>query len=139
MAASPPVESQHPELKHLADLIRLRPPVVRHDHPEVRNVNKEMDERLTPGQRVADGVANSMGSWRFIIIQSSVIVAWLTLNIVGWIERWDPYPFILLNLAMSFQAAYAAPVIMMSQNRQTEKDRLAAEHDYEINVKAEDE
>src|SRR5262245_23799681 len=139
VAASPPAEGRHPEFLRLAELIRRRPPAARHDHPEVVNVNREMDERLTLGQRVANRVANGMGSWRFIIVQSCVIAAWVTLNLVGWIEHWDPYPFILLNLAMSLQAAYAAPVIMMSQNRQTENDRLAAEHDYEINVKAEDE
>jgi uncharacterized membrane protein len=80
-----------------------------------------------------------MGSWRFITIQSGMLVAWIILNMVALITHWDPYPFILLNLVMSFQAAYAAPIIMMSQNRQVQKDRLAAEHDYQINIKAEEE
>ena len=78
-----------------------------------------------------------LGSWRFIIIQSFVLAIWVVLNLVGWIKAWDPYPFILLNLALSFQAAYAAPIIMMSQNRQQDIDRKAAENDYRINVKAE--
>ena len=78
-----------------------------------------------------------MGSWRFIIIQSAILVVWIVLNVVGWIQAWDPYPFILLNLALSFQAAYAAPFIMMSQNRQSEIDRRRAMDDYDINVKAE--
>jgi uncharacterized membrane protein len=78
-----------------------------------------------------------MGSWRFIIIQSAVLLAWIVLNVTAYVERWDPYPFILLNLALSFQAAYAAPFIMMSQNRQQDIDRKAAENDYKINVKAE--
>lgn len=92
---------------------------------------------LTTGQRIADGVAATMGSWRFIIIQTTILVLWITLNIVAWIRHWDPYPFILLNLALSFQAAYAAPFIMMSQNRQSDIDRLKAEDDYKINIKAE--
>jgi uncharacterized membrane protein len=93
--------------------------------------------QLTLGQRVADDVAATMGSWKFIIIQSAVLTAWIVLNITAWIEHWDPYPFILLNLALSFQAAYAAPFIMMSQNRQQDIDRMAAENDYRINIKAE--
>jgi uncharacterized membrane protein len=93
--------------------------------------------RLTFGQRVADMVAASMGSWAFIIIQSLLLTVWIVLNVTAWVENWDPYPFILLNLALSFQAAYAAPFIMMSQNRQQDIDRQAAENDYRINVKAE--
>lgn len=92
---------------------------------------------LTPGQRIADTVAATMGSWRFIIIQTTILVAWINLNIIAWISHWDPYPFILLNLALSFQAAYAAPFIMMSQNRQQDVDRLKAEEDFRVNVKAE--
>ncbi|MER9428842.1 DUF1003 domain-containing protein [Mesorhizobium sp. M0408] len=86
-------------------------------------------------------MATVMGSWTFIIIQSGILFAWITANLVGtirgWDRGWDPCPFILLNLALSFQAAYAAPVIMMAQNRQQDIDRTAAENDYRINVKAE--
>ena len=92
---------------------------------------------LTAGQRVADIVAASMGSWNFIIIQSIILVIWIVLNVTAYVENWDPYPFILLNLALSFQAAYAAPFIMMSQNRQQDIDRKAAAHDHQINIKAE--
>src|SRR4030081_2690844 len=92
---------------------------------------------LLLGQRVADGVAATMGSWRFIIIQSCILAVWLILNSVAWINHWDTYPFILLNLALSFEAAYAAPIIMMSQNRQAAKDRLMAESDYDCNIKGE--
>ena len=92
---------------------------------------------LTLGQRIADMVAASMGSWPFIIVQSLLLAVWIALNITAWIEHWDPYPFILLNLALSFQAAYAAPFIMMSQNRQADIDRRAAENDYKVNIKAE--
>ena len=89
------------------------------------------------GQRIADSVAATMGSWRFIIIQTTILFFWIVLNVTAYIQRWDPYPFILLNLALSFQAAYAAPFIMMSQNRQQDIDRRAAETDYQINIKAE--
>ena len=92
---------------------------------------------LTVGQKIADAVAATMGSWPFIIIQTTILALWIMLNILAWIRHWDPYPFILLNLALSFQAAYAAPFIMMSQNRQADVDRCKAEDDYRINIKAE--
>ncbi len=92
---------------------------------------------LTPGQRIADLVAATMGSWRFIIVQTTILLFWIALNVAAYIQHWDPYPFILLNLALSFQAAYAAPFIMMSQNRQQDIDRLHAAADYRINIKAE--
>ena len=72
----------------------------------------------TTGERVADVVTNWIGSWTFLIIQSVLLCLWIILNLIGWWRHWDPYPFILLNLALSFQAAYATPIIMMSQNRQ---------------------
>jgi uncharacterized membrane protein len=106
-----------------------------HRHPPIRNVNEIHSEHMTFGARAADGFANAVGSWTFIIIQSVILAIWITLNVVAWIEHWDPYPFILLNLTLSFQAAYAAPIIMMSQNRQSMKDRLMAEQDYLINTK----
>ncbi|MDR3514044.1 MAG: DUF1003 domain-containing protein [Caulobacteraceae bacterium] len=92
---------------------------------------------LTLGQRVADAVAATMGSWSFIIIQSAILLVWIVLNVTAYIRKWDPYPFILLNLALSFQAAYAAPIIMMSQNRQQDIDRKQAENDRQVNIKAE--
>ncbi len=93
-------------------------------------------DSLSFGQRLADKVANGMGSWRFIIIQSAIVIIWMVLNIVGYINHWDPYPFILLNLLFSTQAAYAAPVIMMAQNRQSERDRVQANADYQTNIDA---
>ena len=120
----------------------------KHDHPPVRNVIAEHEEDLTLGQRVADRVALLVGSWPFIIVQSGIFVIWVAINVYlvvseirqpGLLKAWDPYPFILLNLVLSFQAAYTGPVVMMSQNRQTEKDRLMAQHDYEINLKSEEE
>lgn len=94
------------------------------------------EDSLTKGDRLADSVANGMGSWRFIIIQSIFVVVWMGLNVLGLIQRWDPYPFILLNLIFSTQAAYAAPIIMMSQNRQSQRDRLQAQDDYQCNIEA---
>jgi len=102
-----------------------------------RSKNISPDADLTFGQRIADNVAAGMGSWRFIIIQTIILIIWIILNVTAYVKQWDPYPFILLNLALSFQAAYAAPFIMMSQNRQQDIDRKAAKNDYEINVKAE--
>lgn len=120
----------------------------RHDHPPVRNINELAAQSMTLGQRVADKVATAVGSWPFIIVQSLLLCVWMAVNIYlavmmrnhpGFLKSWDPYPFILLNLVLSFQAAYTGPVVMMSQNRQNEKDRLAAQNDYEINKKAEEE
>jgi uncharacterized membrane protein len=129
----------HHEYKNLLEGIHFKFPTFKHDHPAIIDVNQVADDKLTVGQKIADGVAATMGSWRFIIIQSCILVVWLGLNITGLIFRWDPYPFILLNLALSFEAAYSAPVIMMSQNRQSQKDRLMAESDYHCNTKGEEE
>ena len=90
-------------------------------------------------QRLADAVANGMGSWRFIIIQTVLVLFWMGLNVVGFMSHWDVYPFILLNLLFSTQAAYAAPIIMMSQNRQNERDRIQAQADYQTNLDAKQE
>lgn len=91
----------------------------------------------TLAQKMADGVARVVGSWKFIIIQSVLLVLWMAANVIAWQMKWDPYPFILLNLVLSFQAAFTAPIIMMSQNRQAEIDRLDQQGDYEVNRKAE--
>jgi uncharacterized membrane protein len=110
-----------------------------HVHPPVRNVNEIEVERLTSSQRAADRVAAIVGSWWFIGIQSVILAAWAALNVTAYIQHWDPYPFILMNLFLSLQAAYTAPVLMMSQNRLAARDRLEAHNDYEINRKAEEE
>jgi len=94
-------------------------------------------ETATFGQRLADSVANGMGSWRFIIWQTIIVALWMILNVILLVtRRWDPYPFILLNLVFSTQAAYAAPIIMMAQNRQSDRDRAQADADYETNCQA---
>ena len=89
------------------------------------------------GERASDRIAGIVGSWRFILIQGSVLLIWLVLNSIAWIQHWDPYPFILLNLALSFQAAFTAPIIMMAQNRQSDIDRHKAQLDYDVNCRAE--
>jgi uncharacterized membrane protein len=121
------------QLEHFIGPVRRLPPA------EIRNVNELADQRQTLGQRVADRFATVIGSWPFIISQSIILAVWIVLNVVAWVQHWDPYPFILLNLALSFQAAYSGPIIMMSQNRQNAKDRLAAEEDFRVNRVAEDE
>jgi uncharacterized membrane protein len=99
------------------------------DYERLRELRAQKPARHTPkraltrGAVLADWVAETVGSWRFIIIQSVLLGIWIILNMMAFINRWDPYPFILLNLVLSFQAAYAAPIIMMSQNRQSEIDR----------------
>jgi uncharacterized membrane protein len=102
------------------------------------NINVEFDRELTFGERLADKVADFGGSWRFLILFAVVLGLWIVVNTTALIERrFDPYPYILLNLVLSCLAAVQAPVIMMSQNRQEAKDRLRAEHDYRVNLKAE--
>jgi uncharacterized membrane protein len=93
----------------------------------------------TTGERVADLVTNWMGSWTFLIAQSVLLLLWIVLNLIGWWRHWDPYPFILLNLALSFQAAYATPIIMMSQNRQARTSERRNRLDLQINLLAEQE
>ena len=115
------------------------PQPYQHNHPPIRDVNELFAEQLGFGERAADWVANVVGSWTFIIIQSVLLAIWVALNTMAWIRHWDPYPFILMNLVLSLQAAYTAPVIMMSQNRQADRDRVEAHNDYLINQKAEEE
>src|SRR5476649_785301 len=93
-------------------------------------------DSLAFGQRLADKVANGMGSWRFIIWQTIIVIVWMTLNVIAFKYKWDLYPFILLNLIFSTQAAYAAPIIMMAQNRQNDRDRYQAKEDYVTNLEA---
>ncbi|MBN2111778.1 DUF1003 domain-containing protein [Candidatus Woesearchaeota archaeon] len=102
-----------------------------------KNVHPTFQTNLTLGQRASDKVTTFFGSWVFIITLGIFLVIWITLNIVMWVENWDPYPFILLNLMLSCLAAVQAPIILMSQNRQAERDRINARYDYAVNRKAE--
>jgi len=101
-----------------------------------KNWHEEHSETLSVGNRIADSVAKGMGSWSFIIIQTFLVAIWMALNLVGYVYHWDVYPFILLNLVFSTQAAYAAPIIMMAQNRQNDRDRVQAKADYQTNIDA---
>lgn len=101
-----------------------------------KNWHDTHKDASTFGQRLADSVANGMGSWRFIIIQTLIVALWMGLNVIAFVHHWDIYPFILLNLLFSTQAAYAAPIIMMAQNRQSQRDRVQAENDYKTNIAA---
>lgn len=108
-----------------------------HKRTPVRNVNELFDDQVTPGQHAADWIAKTIGSWKFIALQSLFFLIWIFLNVTAFVQHWDPYPFILMNLLLSTQAAYTAPMIMMSQNRQAIKDRIEAHNDYEVNQRAE--
>jgi len=111
---------------------------LREEQTVADDVNREFARALTIGERVADKVAEFGGSWRFILIFFGVMAVWITINSVYLLwNPFDPYPYILLNLALSLLAAVQAPVIMMSQNRQEARDRLRAENDYKVNLKAE--
>ena len=105
-----------------------------------RDPTKEAVENSTFGQRAADAVASFGGSWTFISLFAVILIAWVVLNsyvLARYRDAFDPYPYILLNLFLSMLAAIQAPIILMSQNRQAQKDRISAEHDYEVNLKAE--
>lgn len=122
-------EREQKVIRHFVDRLRIS-----------HNTNREFQDHSTSGQRLADRVAAFGGSWTFILIFSGVLLLWVLLNsfiLARRGEAFDPYPYILLNLFLSMTAALQAPVIMMSQNRQSAKDRLDAAHDYEINLKSE--
>jgi uncharacterized membrane protein len=107
-----------------------------HDHPPVRELSDIDPGPSSKGEKIADWVYRNLGSWRFILIQSILVAVWVVLNITAYLQVWDPYPFIFMNLIFSLQSAYTASLILMSQNRQ---DRLKAHNDYLINFRAEEE
>ena len=98
--------------------------------------HEQHESGCSTGDRLADKVTNVMGSWKFIIVQTIGILVWVGINLVAYLSCWDPYPFILLNLLISVQSAYAAPIIMMAQNRQGARDRIQAYDDYKTNLEA---
>ncbi len=95
-----------------------------HKHP----VNVLHHDEASFGEMLADKIASSIGSWTFLIVQTGAVLTWLVLNIYGFVHKWDPFPFILLNLLFSVQAAYTGPVLLLAGNRQAQKDRLTLEH-----------
>jgi uncharacterized membrane protein len=101
------------------------------------NINDVHDEYLSFGDRLADSIARCIGSWTFILVQAIILILWFLLNSAAWFFHWDGYPFILCNLFMSAEAAFSAPIILMSQNRQAVKDRLTSVRDYQIDKKSE--
>ncbi len=103
---------------------------------ESKTWHEKHESQLKFGQRLSDKIAGGMGSWKFIIWQTVIVIVWMSLNVFAYVKHWDPYPFILLNLIFSTQAAYAAPIIMMAQNRQSQRDRIQAENDYHTNLEA---
>ena len=105
----------------------------------IAEMERALDLQRTFGERVADGFAAVVGSWTFIIAQSILLALWVALNLIAWRHQWDPYPFILLNLVLSFQAAYASPIIMMSQNRQGRIADRRNQLDLQVNLLAEQE
>jgi uncharacterized membrane protein len=114
---------------HIASLLRRR---------TAQNLNELRDsEEKTLGERMADQLATSAGSWTFIIVFLVLLAVWMAVNAVAWVHHWDPYPFILLNLILSCIAAIQAPIILMSQNREEARDRIRAQADFEVNLKAE--
>ncbi len=106
---------------------------------EKRGNHPALTNKRTIGQKAADALTKWAGSWTFIIIFLGFLFLWMLTNVYAWINSWDPYPFILLNLILSTIAAIQAPIILMSQNREAQRDRIRAEYDYRVNVKAEKE
>lgn len=110
-----------------------------HDHPPVRNLNREMDRRTGGAAQIAEDFVRLVGSWTFVVLQSLLTVFWLVLNVVAATNHWDPYPFQLLNLVLSFEAALWASIVLMAVSRSADRERVRAQHEYESAVKAEEE
>ena len=110
-----------------------------HDHPPVRDLNREVDRRLTFADRVADDFSRLVGSWYFVATQLGIMVIWVALNAFNLIHPWDRYPFLFLNFILSLEAAIWVSVVLMALNRISDRDRLRAQHDYELDVKSEEE
>lgn len=123
------------EIEDIAkDLIRHQ-----HDHPPVRDLNREVERKLTFADRVADDFARLIGSWAFVLAQVGIMVLWVALNALNLIRPWDRYPFMFLNFILSLEAAVWVSVVLMALNRLADRDRLRAQHAYELDVKAEEE
>ncbi len=110
-----------------------------HDHPPVRDLNREVERKLTLSDRIATDFARLVGSWTFVLAQAGIMFVWVLLNALNLINRWDPYPFQFLNFILSLEAAVWVSLVLMASNRQADRERLRAQHDYELDVKAEEE
>jgi uncharacterized membrane protein len=110
-----------------------------HDHPPVRDLNREVDRKSTFADQVANDFARLVGSWYFVLAQAGIMVLWVGLNAFNLIHPWDKYPFLFLNFILSLEAAVWVSIVLMAVNRLADRDRLRAQHDYELNVKAEEE
>jgi uncharacterized membrane protein len=140
MVLSEPGISERPQPEEVLPMKELQfPAPFSHDHPSLQSPYETYEKGTSIGEKAAETVATTVGSWRFIMVQSAIIVVWCILNAAAWTEHWDPYPFIFLNLVFSIASAYTAPLIMMSQNRQDEIDRIEARSDYILNQKVEQE
>jgi uncharacterized membrane protein len=126
LAVEAPRETEGMSRKTIA--LRRRKLATDHLHP----VNQVHIDEATLGERLADRVAAVLGSWPFLITQTMLILIWVALNVIGFINHWDPYPFILLNLCFSLQAAYTGPILLVAGNRQSQLDRLRLEHTAEV-------
>jgi uncharacterized membrane protein len=115
------------------------PEPYRHEHPPVCDANALFEEQLTLSQKAADRVADAVGSWKFIFLQTAIFGIWILMNVTGWFHHWDPYPFILMNLALSMLTSYAASIILISQKLQEKRERIESRQHCLINEKAEEE
>ena len=115
------------------------PEPYKHEHPPVRDAIELFEEQLTFSQKAADWVAETVGSWKFIFLQTVIFGVWVSINVTSWLNHWDPYPFILMNLTLSLLASYAASIILISQNLQERRDMVESRQHYLINEKAEEE
>jgi len=110
-----------------------------HDHPPVRDLNREFDRKLKLTDRIASDFARLVGSWVFVLAQLGLMLLWVLLNVIGHLSHWDPYPFTFLNLVFTLEAAIWVSVVLMALNSLADRDRLRAQSEYELNVKAEEE
>lgn len=110
-----------------------------HEHPPVRDVNQEIDRRTSRGERIAADLSRVIGSWTFMLFQGVLVALWVVVNVVAFLRHWDGFPFLLLNLVLTFQAAFAVPVLFMALNRSAQRDRLASQQAFQEGVKAEEE
>jgi uncharacterized membrane protein len=110
-----------------------------HDHPPVRDLNRETERRLTLADRIAMDFTRLVGSWVFVLAQFGLMLVWVLLNALSLIRHWDPYPFQFLNFILTLEVAAWLLLVLMAFNRQADRDRLRSQHDYELNVKAEEE